>query len=519
MDRIEQVACYYIALIRSVALVHQNSHWICQGDNFYGSHLLFERIYKSAAEDADSAAERLIGLFSSEVLDLHMQAQMIGKTLEDFSSGDPVETSLDAEKKFLDYSQKFYDILKREDKMSLGLGNVIEEIASHRETAVYLLQQVEKRGRKNARIAARVDVLKKLAIPDKKLDDVSTSGGKSLSPSEVQLQLELQELEKEPSYSPTNKNYIPRNQKKIQDLILKAKTKPRNRWIFPPQNDPRFNLNDLNNGKPVRYTRQDANNDLHKGHCEIVGGNLFDANKFPMFDKERKEQMKALSERPEITKYYIHFEGHNGEGKPTHETGEFSFLTQQELNDILNANYPQQNKRFSMKERVRVLKIATMSPQEARSILGVSEDASPEEIKKTYKRQIIEVHPDRLEHLSPNEKAKASSRAVELNVAQDILLNPERNSPFYGDIERNKEVVQDIENILNKEQTKADAWLEDIKKRREWSDYMAGEIPVEKLIFEENIAKSPAVEAKREKYRIQREKAKQKRKHSGKTKE
>jgi len=160
MDRIEHLACYYIALIRSVYLVHQNHHWITAGENFYGNHLLFERIYKSAAEDADLAAEKMIGLLGSEVLDLHMQAQMIGKTLEDFSSGDPVETSLDAEKKFLDYSQKFYDVLKREDKMTLGLDDCLMSIASNREGAVYLLQQVKKSSGKNERIAARVAALK-----------------------------------------------------------------------------------------------------------------------------------------------------------------------------------------------------------------------------------------------------------------------------------------------------------------------------------------------------------------------
>lgn len=160
----------------------------------------------------------------------------------------------------------------------------------------------------------------------------------------------------------------------------------------------------------------------------------------------------------------------------------------------------------------RFYKIATMSPQEARSILGVPESATSDEIKRTYKRQIIQVHPDKMMHLSPEEKTKANEKAVALNVAQDVLLNPERSSPFYGDVERGKEVVQDIEDILGKEQEKADVWLNDIKKRREWSDYMSGDLPVEQLKFEENIANAPAVEAKRETYRLKREKTKQKRK-------
>lgn len=172
MNRIEELSCYYISLLRSIALVHQNHHWLCKGDNFYGNHLLFERIYKSAAEDSDLAAEKLIGLFSTEALDLHMQAQMIGKTLEDFSSGDPIETSLEAEKKFLTYSQKFYNVLKQEDKMSLGLDDMLMAIASNREGAVYLLQQVKKQGseEKNERIASRIAMLKQAIGEHKVLD-------------------------------------------------------------------------------------------------------------------------------------------------------------------------------------------------------------------------------------------------------------------------------------------------------------------------------------------------------------
>jgi DNA-binding ferritin-like protein len=158
MNRVEELACLYISLLRSVYLVHQNSHWLSKGSNFYGNHLLFERIYKSAAEDADTAAEKFIGLFGNEALDLHMQAQLIGETLKDFSSGDPRQMSLGIEKKFLDYSEKLYDVLK-EEGMSLGLDDMLMSIASNREGAVYLLQQAEPKGQ--SRASARAAMLKK----------------------------------------------------------------------------------------------------------------------------------------------------------------------------------------------------------------------------------------------------------------------------------------------------------------------------------------------------------------------
>src|SRR5258708_21680133 len=150
MNRIEEIACYYISLIRSVALVHQTNHWLCNGDNFYGNHLMFDRIYKSAAEDSDLAAEKLIGVLGPEVLDLDMQATVIGRMLKQFSSGEPTEASLDIEKEFLNCSKKFYNALEEEGLMTLGVADTISEIASHREEAVYLLKQTQGQNTKRA---------------------------------------------------------------------------------------------------------------------------------------------------------------------------------------------------------------------------------------------------------------------------------------------------------------------------------------------------------------------------------
>ena len=56
---------------------------------------------------------------------------------------------------------------------------------------------------------------------------------------------------------------------------------------------------------------------------------------------------------------------------------------------------------------------ARMSADEARSILGVSANASPEEIKAAYTRLMRSVHPD---------KGGTSGLAAQLNAARDRLL-------------------------------------------------------------------------------------------------
>lgn len=54
-----------------------------------------------------------------------------------------------------------------------------------------------------------------------------------------------------------------------------------------------------------------------------------------------------------------------------------------------------------------------MSPEEARSILGVSADATPEQIQAAYTRLMRSVHPD---------KGGTTGLAAQLNAARDRLL-------------------------------------------------------------------------------------------------
>lgn len=57
----------------------------------------------------------------------------------------------------------------------------------------------------------------------------------------------------------------------------------------------------------------------------------------------------------------------------------------------------------------------------ALKILGLSPNAKPEEIKQKYKSLIKQYHPDKVQHLSPEEQSKASKKASEINEAYSIL--------------------------------------------------------------------------------------------------
>lgn len=143
MDQTIKIAALYVASLRAIAMIHQHNHWTTKGEMFYGEHLLFERLYDSTLENLDAAAEKFIGIFGDETLNYELQAELLNKVLLKYSNleGSPIEMSLAIEKDFLKFSKDTYDFFKKNNVLSLGLDDMIMEIASNREESVYLLKQ------------------------------------------------------------------------------------------------------------------------------------------------------------------------------------------------------------------------------------------------------------------------------------------------------------------------------------------------------------------------------------------
>lgn len=146
MEKAVKIASLYIATLRAMSIIHQSNHWKSKGNSFYGHHLLFERIYSSALENLDLAAEKFVGLFGEDCLDYQFQNKLIFGVLSEYNdlSEKPFEQSLAIEKAFLKFSENAYNAFDDEDKLSLGMDDAIMSIASKREEAVYLLQQTMK---------------------------------------------------------------------------------------------------------------------------------------------------------------------------------------------------------------------------------------------------------------------------------------------------------------------------------------------------------------------------------------
>jgi DNA-binding ferritin-like protein len=146
MEKLFELTNLYIASLRSLYLIHQHGHWTTKGLTFYGDHLLFERLYKQASEDADIAAEKMIGLFGESAFDYVKQFELIGKIGANYAKyeGNPIKMSLAIVADFIKLSKQFYDYLESENKMTLGLDDLIMNLANKQEESSYLLNQALK---------------------------------------------------------------------------------------------------------------------------------------------------------------------------------------------------------------------------------------------------------------------------------------------------------------------------------------------------------------------------------------
>jgi len=135
----------YVAFQRSLYILLQQAHWQNEGESFYGNHLLFERLYKAAEGDLDTAAEKAVGLYNAETIDMSSIMPMVQKICDKYSckDGNYIKTCLNAYQDFIKFAKNAYDSLKESGDLTLGLDDMIMSQASNAETAIYLLKQVK----------------------------------------------------------------------------------------------------------------------------------------------------------------------------------------------------------------------------------------------------------------------------------------------------------------------------------------------------------------------------------------
>jgi DNA-binding ferritin-like protein len=137
-----------VSILRAASIVHQGHHWQTRGGNFYGDHLLFERLYNDSLGFIDQIAERAVGSGSRDLVCPKTQlrqasdlAQLWCSTPEEPTSFDMVGVSLRIEQDVLGALKAARLSLESKGLLTDGTDNLIQGVADKHEEFVYLLQQ------------------------------------------------------------------------------------------------------------------------------------------------------------------------------------------------------------------------------------------------------------------------------------------------------------------------------------------------------------------------------------------
>jgi DNA-binding ferritin-like protein len=132
-----------VAVLRAASIVHQSHHWQSKGSNFYGDHLLYERIYGESLGFIDQVAERAVGSGSEDLVCPKRHALIVNGLVEFWciDPTDPVRISLTIERCVVDCLATARKYLEMNGQLSDGTDNLLQGVSDKHEEFIYLLQQ------------------------------------------------------------------------------------------------------------------------------------------------------------------------------------------------------------------------------------------------------------------------------------------------------------------------------------------------------------------------------------------
>lgn len=129
-------------LLRAMQMYAQNAHHLVKGTPFHSDHGFFGDVYDTVAGDFDDVAERIVGIYGEEHLNLqNMMQAVVGKLM------DAPSTGVEDNKIFYSYQLKMEDTLcKLIDRIistgvNPGTEQLIGEICNKSEMRRYKIRQ------------------------------------------------------------------------------------------------------------------------------------------------------------------------------------------------------------------------------------------------------------------------------------------------------------------------------------------------------------------------------------------
>ena len=157
--------CQLLSMLRAQYINYQHCHWQTKGPNFYGQHLLFQRLYEGVVTETDELAEKIVGFYGSDAFNAIEQLSYMDTHLHSWSADNHVASGLASEKSIQEYILRTYEALKGTPNMTLGLDDWLMGLASAHETNLYLLQQVATSQTPSTVAKAAVEILGPAAAP------------------------------------------------------------------------------------------------------------------------------------------------------------------------------------------------------------------------------------------------------------------------------------------------------------------------------------------------------------------
>ena len=139
----------FIDLLRALSLLHHTHHWQTQGSQFYGDHLLYQRLYELADGQIDMVGEKAVGLGSADLVLARHSLENMRRYIEAIEDSDMMDApalkmakrSLLAEKSFITAGEKMMDQLKSKGLLTRGVEQLLGTILDQHEGVLFLLKQ------------------------------------------------------------------------------------------------------------------------------------------------------------------------------------------------------------------------------------------------------------------------------------------------------------------------------------------------------------------------------------------
>ena len=141
----------FLAITEALQMLQHSHHWQTKGENFYGDHLLYQRLYETILGEIDLIGEKLIGVSKEVGLTNYFKRV---KAMEVFlkavthSEKPYIMVSHDAELAYVRLGGELMDKLQQSGLLTRGLEQMLGNVLDKHEEHIYLLDQRVKQSQK-----------------------------------------------------------------------------------------------------------------------------------------------------------------------------------------------------------------------------------------------------------------------------------------------------------------------------------------------------------------------------------